>query len=155
MRGSDNAFAQEASDPIEGVWEAQVTIRDCTTSAARATFQGVEVFHRGGTISDTDSAPTATRGPGFGTWAKSGSDYIVKFRFFTYDPTTGVVSGVIRTTRTVTVGADGKTPTAVNTTQVFDMRCARAQRLRHRHGNQGAVGLAPSSSAQVIVRTPT
>jgi len=119
--GSDNAFAQEASDPIEGVWEAQVTIRDCTTSAARATFQGVEVFHRGGTISDTDSTPTATRGPGFGTWAKSGSDYIVKLRFFTYDPTTGVVSGVIRTTRTVTVGADGKTATAVNTTQVFDM----------------------------------
>jgi len=108
LRGSDNAFAQEAPDPIEGVWEAQVTIRDCTTSAARATFQGVEVFHRGGTISDTDSAPTATRGPGFGTWAKSGSDYIVKFRFFTYDPTTGVVSGVIRTTRTVTVGTDGK-----------------------------------------------
>jgi hypothetical protein len=119
--GSDNATAQEAvADPIEGVWEGPVTLRDCTTSAPVGAFQGAQVFHRGGTMSDTNSTPTATRGPGFGTWVKSGSTYIVKFRFFTYDAT-GAVSGVVRTTRTVTIGAGGDTATSVNTTQIFDM----------------------------------
>jgi len=35
--GSDDAVAQEAmADPIEGVWEGAVTIRDCTTSQRHA-----------------------------------------------------------------------------------------------------------------------
>lgn len=119
--GSDSALAQEAADPFEGVWEGTVTIRDCTTSAVITTFQGSQVFHRGGTMSDTNSAPTATRGPGFGTWAKSGATYVVKFRFYTYDATTGVANGVVRTTRTVTPGAGGTTATSVNSSQIFDM----------------------------------
>ena len=119
--GSDDANAQEAvADPMEGVWEGPVTLRDCTTSAPVGVFQGSQVFHRGGTMSDTNSTPTATRGPGFGTWAKSGSTYVVKFRLFSYDAT-GAVSGVVRTTRTVTLGAGGNTATSVNTTQFFDM----------------------------------
>jgi len=119
--GSSDAQAQEAAaDPMEGVWEGDVTLRDCTTSATIATFRGSQVFHRGGTMSDTNSTPTATRGPGFGTWVKSGSTYIVKFRLFTYDAT-GAVNGVARTTRTVTLGAGGNTATSVNSTQLFDM----------------------------------
>jgi hypothetical protein len=118
--GSNDAQAQEAvADPMEGVWEGAVTLRDCTTSAPVGTFQGSQVFHRGGTMSDTNSTPTATRGPGFGTWIKSGSTYVVKFRLFSYDAT-GAVSGVVRTTRTVTLGAGGNTATSVNTTQFFD-----------------------------------
>ncbi|MEP7140429.1 MAG: hypothetical protein ABI745_12420 [Caldimonas sp.] len=119
--GSDNAVAQEAADPFEGVWEGPVTLRDCTTSAVLASFQGSQVFHRGGTMSDTNSAPTSSRGPGFGTWMKSGTNYIVKFRLYTYDPTTGAPSGVVRTTRTVTVAPGGTTATSVNTSQIFDM----------------------------------
>ncbi len=119
--GSNDANAQEAvADPMEGVWEGDVTVRDCTTSATIATFRGSQVFHRGGTMSDTNSTPTASRGPGFGTWVKSGSTYVVRFRLFTYD-STGAVSGVIRTTRTVTLGAGGNTATSVNSTQLFDM----------------------------------
>jgi len=119
--GSSDAHAQEVvADPLEGVWEGDVTLRDCTTSATIATFKGSQVFHRGGTMSDTNSTPTATRGPGFGTWAKSGATYVVKFRLFTYDAT-GAVSGVVRTTRTVTLGAGGNTATSINSTQLYDM----------------------------------
>jgi hypothetical protein len=125
--GSDSALAQEAADPFEGVWEGPVTLRDCATSALIASFHGSQVFHRGGTMSDTNSAPTATRRPGFGTWAKAGANYIVKFRFYTYDATTGLVSGVVRTTRTVTVGAGGTTATSVNSSQIFDMTGALAR----------------------------
>ena len=37
------ALAQTAADadPIEGVWESDVTIRDCSTSAVLRTFKGV------------------------------------------------------------------------------------------------------------------
>jgi hypothetical protein len=118
--GSDIAVAQEAADPIEGVWEGPVVLRDCTTQAPLASFQGAQVFHRGGTMSDTNSAPTASRGPGFGTWVKSGATYTVKFRLYTYDGT-GAPSGIIRTTRTVTMGAAAGTATSVNTTQAFDL----------------------------------
>ncbi len=118
--GSDAAVAQEAvADPIEGVWEGAVTIRDCTTSVALAAFQGSQMFNRGGTMNDTNSSPIASRGPGWGTWVKSGSTYTVKFRFFTYDAT-GNVSGVARVSRTVTLGAGASTATGVNSSQFYD-----------------------------------
>ncbi|MEO6898004.1 MAG: hypothetical protein ABI218_15310 [Caldimonas sp.] len=118
--GSDNAVAQEAADPFEGVWEGAVTIRDCTTSAALATFQGSQMFNHGGTMNDTNSSPVSSRGPGWGTWAKSGINYNVKFRFFTYDGA-GNVSGVARVARTVTLAAGGTSATGVNTSQFFDL----------------------------------
>ena len=117
--GSDDAVAQEAiADPIEGVWEGAVTVRDCTTSAAVASFLGSQMFNRGGTMNDTNSAPASSRGPGFGTWVKSGGSYTVKFRFFTYDAA-GNVTGVARVVRTVTLG--GATATGVNSSQFFDL----------------------------------
>ena len=119
--GGGDALAQEVvADPIEGVWEGPVVLRDCTTSAQVGAFQGSQVFHRGGTVGDTNSAPIASRGPGFGTWVKSGGNYIVKFRLFTYDAA-GNANGIVRTTRIVTLGAAAGTATSVNTTQVFDL----------------------------------
>lgn len=137
--GSDDAVAQEAAaDPIEGVWEGPVVLRDCTTQAPLASFQGAQVFHRGGTMTDTNSSPTASRGPGFGTWVKSGATYTVKFRFYTYDGT-GAPSGVIRTTRTVTPGVTAGTATSVNTFQAFDLA-----------GNLVRSGCGADSSTRVL-----
>ena len=84
------------------------------------TFRGVQVIHRGGTLTDTNSAPTSMRGPGFGVWSRSGSTYTSKFRFFNYDAT-GAVSGVTRVTRTATMAADGKSQTSTNTNQIEDL----------------------------------
>ena len=118
--GSDDAVAQAAPpDYLQGVWEGSVTLRDCTTNAVVATFYGSQVFHQGGTMSDTNTSPTASRGPGWGSWVKSGPVYIVKFRFFTYDAA-GNYSGVIRTTRTVTLGPSLGMATSVNSSQIFD-----------------------------------
>jgi len=118
--GSDSAIAQDAADPFEGVWESVVTQRDCTTSAAVGTFLGAQVYHRGGTLGDTNASPTATRGPGFGTWVKNGSTYSTKFRFYVYDAS-GAVSGVTRASGTVTLGADAKTSTTTVSNQLFDL----------------------------------
>ena len=118
--GSDYAVAQEApADPMEGVWESVITARDCTTGAATGTFIGAQVYHRGGTMSDTNASPPTTRGPGFGTWVKTGATYTVKFRFYAYD-STGALSGVTRVTRNVTLGAGGTTATSSNTNQFYD-----------------------------------
>jgi hypothetical protein len=118
--GSDDAIAQaKTPDPLIGVWEGSVTLRDCATQAVVATFYGSQVFHQGGTMSDTNTSPTASRGPGWGTWASDYGSYIVKFRFFTYDAA-GNYSGVIRTTRNVTVGPTPGTATSVNSSQIFD-----------------------------------
>jgi hypothetical protein len=112
--GSDSAVAQQAPDPIQGVWEGAVTIRDCTSGNPLATFRGSQVFHAGGTMGDTNNAPTSTRGPGFGTWTRDGDTYTARFRFFTYDGT-GAPTGTGRTTRTFTISADGKTTNSTNT----------------------------------------
>ena len=44
------AVAQAASDadPVEGVWESTLTIKDCASGAVLTTFKGLAVLHRGG-----------------------------------------------------------------------------------------------------------
>ncbi len=119
--GSDDAAAQQsAADPVEGVWEAVATVRDCTSGAALATFRGSQVFHRGGTLTDTNSVPPTTRGPGFGTWTRNDSTYTGKFRLYTYD-TAGALSGTMRVTRTFTLSADGATQNSTNTSRAEDL----------------------------------
>ena len=118
--GSDAAIAQEAPDPIEGVWEGAATLTNCSTGAVLTSFNASSVYHRGGTMGDTNSAPTVTRGPGFGTWTRSGSTYTIKFRFFAYD-NTGAPIGTRRVTRTVTLGATGLTATGTNSNELFNM----------------------------------
>ena len=123
--GSDNATAQEAADPIEGVWESAVTVKDCTSGATLANVRSAHVFHRGGTLNETNGSPTMTRGPGFGTWTRSGTTYTAKFRFFTHNPTTGLLTGTTRVVRTITMGADNNSATSVNTSQTFDLTGAQ------------------------------
>ena len=120
--GGGNAVAQEVTaDPMEGVWESVITARDCTTSMPTGTFIGAQVYHRGGTMSDTNASPTSSRGPGFGTWVKSGATYTVEFRFYAYGAD-GTVSGVTRVTRNVTLGSGSSgSATSVNTNQFFDL----------------------------------
>lgn len=130
---SDDAVAQTVppsaapADPIVGLWESVVTARDCASGAALATFRGMNMLQLGGTVSDTNAAPTSTRGPGFGTWIRraGGPEYVVTFRFFVYKPD-GSFDGLQRVVRTVTLSADGNTANATSTTQRFDASGAQS-----------------------------
>lgn len=105
--GSGGAVAQTAADPIEGVWEAVATVRDCTTNTTLATFRGAQVLHHGGTLSDTNASPPATRGPGFGVWSRNADgSYAVKFRFYRYNGD-GTLAGTNVVTSTRALTADG------------------------------------------------
>jgi len=117
--GSDPAVAQDSSDPIEGVWEGTATLTNCNTGAVLTSFAAASVYHRGGTMGDTNATPTVTRGPGFGTWTRSGTTYTIKFRFFAYD-NTGALVGTRRVTRIVTLAANGQTATGTNSNELFN-----------------------------------
>jgi hypothetical protein len=123
--GSSEAVAQATppaptSDPYEGVWEAVSTRRDCTTNVVTRTFRGAQTIHRGGTLSDTNAAPTATRGPGMGIWSRNADgSYVVKFRFYTY-AADGSWSGTAVVTSTRTLSDDGNTYNGTTSSVVTD-----------------------------------
>ena len=120
--GSGDALAQTDSgaDPMEGVWESAVTARNCTTGEAVGTFRGAQVFHRGGTLADTNSTPPASRGPGFGIWSRTASGYTATFRFYRYNAD-GSLAGTVRVTRVMTLSADANTVNSTNTIQVLGL----------------------------------
>lgn len=123
------AVAQSTdADPVEGTWEAVITVRDCTSGATILTARGQQVLHRGGTLSDTNAAPPTTRGVGFGTWRRdaTGPGYTARFRFYRYNPD-GSLAGSLRVTRAFTLSADGNTQTSTNTSQVLDVAGAVLQ----------------------------
>ncbi len=60
---------------LEGTWFVQVTLRNCATNAALATFNSLATFHRGGTLSESTSAPVfaiGQRSSGHGNWTAEG-----------------------------------------------------------------------------------
>ena len=119
--GGGDAQAQASADPIEGVWEAVATVRDCTSNATLATFRGAQVLHRGGTLSDTNGAATTTRGPGFGHWKRNDDGtYAVKFRFYRYNPD-GTLAGSNVVSATRTLSPDANSYTATTRGEVRDM----------------------------------
>ena len=62
--GGGDALAQSASDadPVEGVWESTLTVKDCTSGAVLATFKGQSVLHRVGVAGRLRQRITATTG---------------------------------------------------------------------------------------------
>ena len=120
--GSSDAIAQAAptADPIEGVWEAVATVRNCTTSEPITTFRGSQAMHRGGTLSDTSAGAPSTRGPGWGIWSRNADGtYAVKFRFYRYNAD-GTLAGTNVVSSTRTLSADGKGYSALSRGEVRD-----------------------------------
>lgn len=120
--GGAQAQAVDAADPVEGVWDAVLTLRDCSTSAVILTARGQNLFHRGGTLTDTNASSPTSRGVGFGVWRREGGaqSYTARFRFNRYNAD-GTWAGTQRVTRVFTLSADGNTQTSSNTGQVLDV----------------------------------
>jgi hypothetical protein len=73
-------------DPAVGVWLSSVEVRLCHNGQLINSFTGMQVLHHGGTLSDTNTAPPSTRGPGFGTWVREGQTLRATFRFARFTP---------------------------------------------------------------------
>jgi hypothetical protein len=98
---------------IVGVWEAQVQVGDCVGGPKRQ-FRGLNAFQLGGTLVDTNSAPTTTRGPGVGTWRYNRQEgiYEIRMTFFRYLPD-GSFDGISDVHREITLSADANSSTEV------------------------------------------
>ena len=116
------AMAQAASDadPIEGVWESTITVKDCVSSAVLATFKGIAVMHRGGTLSADNSQSIVTRGAAFGTWKRgTGNAYTANMVFMRFNPDT-TLAGMQMVRRSFTLSVDGNSLTGTNAAQLID-----------------------------------
>jgi hypothetical protein len=96
------------AEPVVGVWLPEITLRDCASGTALEVFRGMSVLHYGGTLSETNTSPPGTRGPGFGTWQRLGANsYASQFRFLRYFPD-GNLAGATVIRRQFTLSADGQ-----------------------------------------------
>jgi hypothetical protein len=98
---------------LVGVWDAQVEVGACAGGPTRR-FRGLNAFHLGGTLTDTNFAPPTSRGPGVGTWVYDRREqvYRVRMTFFRY-LADGSFDGVQDVHREITLGADGTTSSEV------------------------------------------
>jgi hypothetical protein len=114
-----NAQTPETRDPIEGAWTSQVTITDCHGTTTRQ-FQSLNLFHDGGTLTDTDSQPPASHGPALGTWSSQGSaTYGSLFQLYRFNAD-WTLAGSNRVQRTITLSADGNSFTSTIAVSLLD-----------------------------------
>jgi len=118
--GGDALAQASDADPVEGVWESALTVKDCTSGAVLATFKGQAVLHRGGTMSADNSQPTVTRGAAYGTWKRgTGNAYTSTLVFMRFNPDT-TLAGTQKVVRSFTLAADGNSLTGTNTAQIIN-----------------------------------
>lgn len=100
---------------LVGVWAVDVAIGPCNLPNPVAFFSAYNTFHAGGTLSDVNWAPPATRGPGHGVWRHVGSgQYESRFQFFRYDnPQPSPASGIQEARVLITLDAGGQGYTGV------------------------------------------
>ena len=110
----------DRGDRIEGVWDSQVTLTDCQNGNVLATFRGLGMFTRGGSLAQTDNQPPGLFSPGFGRWQHvDGGHYAATFRFFTFDAS-GAFTGTGRVSRNIQLDRDGNTFSCVISSEIFD-----------------------------------
>ena len=104
---------------LEGVWEAQVTLRACQTGAPVGSLRGMTTFTRGGALVGTNANPNPP--VSFGRWQYLGGQrYSSVERFFRYNPD-GSFAGVQRITRNFTLNRDGDHFTGTINVEIFDV----------------------------------
>lgn len=121
--GGGGAVAQSASDAdvIEGVWDATVTNKDCTSGAVLGQpFKALIVFRRGGTVDVDNAQGRTTRGNIYGIWKHgAGAAYTANVVHQRFNPD-GTYAGVSKIQRTLTLSADANAFTGTLAVQMLD-----------------------------------
>jgi hypothetical protein len=120
--GQVNEKARDYTGYMQGSWSGSVTIRNCLTGDVLAgPLPGLTTFHQGGTLSETRvSAPTSPRGPGHGTWYRTGRhEFAVKIVFQRFD-LNGFLVGTQEILATNDVAQDSKHLSVNATFKVLD-----------------------------------
>ena len=121
--GGGGAVAQSASDAdvIEGVWDATVTNKDCTSGAVLGQpFKALIVFRRGGTVDVDNAQGRSLRGNIYGTWKHgAGTAYTANVAHQRFNPD-GTYAGMNKIQRALTLSADTNAFTDTLAVQVLD-----------------------------------
>ena len=118
----DSATRRSNTRALEGVWDIQVTRRNCTTGAVISTFAAMHTFMRGGTMIDwgTGSLPSL-RSPGQGIWYyESRRQYSSAFQFFRYNAD-GTLAGKQIGRGQIELSHDGNSYSTTGMGQVLDI----------------------------------
>jgi hypothetical protein len=100
------AIAQSADvpDPMVGLWEVGVTVKDCASGAPLTSFKTMALMHAGGTM--VGGAET------YGTWKRnSDGTYLVTLQFYLTNDD-GSYAGTQKVKATRTLSADGNSYTS-------------------------------------------
>ena len=80
------ALKAQESATLVGVWDVNVTVKNCETGALIRTVNSIQYFHSD--QSQTETANTASRGPSYGSWQSAGGNvYHATYWFYRYTPT--------------------------------------------------------------------
>lgn len=106
---------------IVGVWDAQVTVRNCGTGAAIQSFRSLLTFAAGGTMQET-TAGTAPhlRSPGHGVWRHLGETrFSNAFKFFRFNADS-TYDGWQKISQQIDLSANGNQFTATASIEIYD-----------------------------------
>jgi hypothetical protein len=123
------AIAQSASapDPMIGLWDVDITVKDCTSGASMFSFKSMAMMHEGGTMS--------AGGDTFGVWKReSNGTYTVTLQFY-LTANDGSITGTQKVKATRTLSADANSYTSTITRWQVDAQ-----------GNAGPAGCASESA---------
>lgn len=130
---------QRSGDRIEGVWDSQIHIVDCPSGAVLASFRGLGLFIRGGSLTQTNNMAPFLSSPSFGSWhALGGGHYSATFRFFRFLPD-GTNTGLQKVTRDIQLDPAGSTFTGTVAFETYDTA-----------GNLIASGCGTETSTRVV-----
>ncbi len=119
---ADSSERRANAKKLEGVWDIQVTGRNCQTGTAIRTFPSMFTMMYGGTMKEWGSgnAPS-TRGSGHGVWSfVSGRNYTSAFQFFRFNAD-GTLAGKQIIRQQIELSPDGNGFTSSATAQVLDV----------------------------------
>lgn len=107
---------------LVGVWDVSVTLRDCVSGHAVATFPAMNQYSADGSQLEfgVNMSPAA-RYPSLGTWRFAGlHKFASQFSFFRFNPD-GSYAGTQEVTRTITLSNDANRFTTVASVQIYDV----------------------------------
>ena len=101
---------------LVGLWNVQVTIRNCADGTPQASFPSMAKFEYGGTMTNQDVANIRTPVPG--VWSYGGkNNYEFAFKSFIFD--NGTYTGYLVVRQDLIMGADDNSFTSDGTVSVF------------------------------------
>jgi len=105
---------------LQGTWEMQITLTDCSGHVIRS-FPSLIEFAAGGTVVESNAGtPQALKTPGEGVWRHTtDSNYAFRFKFFTFNPQ-DVFTGWTIIAGETTVDKTGNANAGSATVKVYD-----------------------------------